>query len=155
MVGLGELLGSQAGSFIPSVHGFRLCRSPAPCPQLRQLASHHSRRGLRVQNMATISRPATLDKVSFAGDPQGTVELALKVTESAKATGLVHRYVTLTRQNARAVSSPLQPEAMQQQAQQIHMLETFMRCRGCLRRLCSCALVVACGKICRQYLAVS
>jgi len=46
---------------------------------------------------------AVVRKVAFDGSPAGEVTLALHTSKESSAVGLVHRYITLVRQNARRV----------------------------------------------------
>lgn len=53
--------------------------------------------------MSVVAEPVPLEFLSFSGDAQGLKELSLQTADAKKATGLVHRYVTLAQQNARRV----------------------------------------------------
>ena len=96
---------TQHGLLLPCVHGFRLSRSSPRCSHfLARTPARSGRNGLHVTNMASVAAPVPLELLSFEGDSQGTRELSLLTTSADKATGLVHRYGTLARQNARRVS---------------------------------------------------
>ena len=99
---------AQQGMLIPSVHGFRPCRSLPSCAHLvHRQKSRGSRKSLDIQNMASLAEPVPLEYLSFSGEVKGTQELSLRTAAQDKATGLVHRYVTMARQNARRVRQTL------------------------------------------------
>jgi len=62
-----------------------------------------ARTALRCVALVTESRlpPAPLRRVAFDGAPAGDETLALHTAKESTAVGLVHRYLTLVRQNAR------------------------------------------------------
>ena len=78
----------------------RAQRSGAPCGAARAAAA--AAEATEPQRMP----PATVRRVTFAGEPAGEATLALKTASEATAKGVVHRYLVLVRQNARRVRAP-------------------------------------------------
>lgn len=91
------------------------CSGPRPAVLGRQLRAQPrlaadtaaprpaARAALRCVALAAESRlpPAPLRRVAFDGAPAGDETLALHTAKESTAVGLVHRYLTLVRQNAR------------------------------------------------------
>ena len=90
---------------------------PVQCPGCSRLRHQHAGQTLRLQQRRPITQRAQPQLVraeaaratvsvpvkDFQGEDVGSVDLAVKVASDDTAKGLVHRYLVMARQNARAV----------------------------------------------------
>lgn len=90
---------------------------PVQCPGCSRLRQQHAGQTLRLQQRRPITQRAQPQLVraeaaratvsvpvkDFQGEDVGSVDLAVKVANDDTAKGLVHRYLVMARQNARAV----------------------------------------------------
>ena len=91
----------QLGSLQDAMQRVQIRHPVAPLAQ--GIQARRCRRCLRVQAMSTLAEKVQLPVLRFDGEVEGTADLALKVADPAKSNGLVHKYIVLIRQNARAV----------------------------------------------------